>query len=392
VRRFPLASGRRLADAVRRRWRPLAAILLVAAVVYTVFGILIPVRYFTLFPGPAPDVATLVVPVGPAVAPGGPGEGRFLLTTIEAAPATPFELWRLVTRPLVRLAPRSYLVPEGMDDEAYDQWSFAAMAESQLAAASEAWSYLGRETRLVSDGAEVFFVSRSSSAAAQVKAGDVLVAWSLGERAAAVVLSDDFERGVLDAYASLRPDAAPPELTLRLSRDGRPVTVRVGMTADDFYAWPLFGLALGAANPRTDPPVPVSFPEGDIGGPSGGLMLTLEIIDDFTPGDLTLGRVIAGSGTMGPGGEVGPVGGIDLKIAGAAAAGASFFLVPDEDYEEARLAVADQRLVEFRLVAVGTLEEALAALASLTGKNGPDYNRADLPPALEQVLWVALKR
>ena len=66
MRRFPLASGRRLADAARRRWRPLAAILLVAAVVYTVFGILIPVRYFTLFPGPAPDTATLVVPVGPA--------------------------------------------------------------------------------------------------------------------------------------------------------------------------------------------------------------------------------------------------------------------------------------------------------------------------------------
>ncbi len=54
-----------------------------------------------------------------------------------------------------------------------------------------------------------------------------------------------------------------------------------------------------------------------IGGPSAGLMFSLGIYDTLTEGSMTGGEAIAGTGTIGPDGAVGPIGGIDQKIAGA---------------------------------------------------------------------------
>ena len=54
-----------------------------------------------------------------------------------------------------------------------------------------------------------------------------------------------------------------------------------------------------------------------IGGPSAGLMFSLGIYDTLTEGSMTGGEVVAGTGTIDPDGTVGPIGGIDQKIAGA---------------------------------------------------------------------------
>ena len=70
-------------------------------------------------------------------------------------------------------------------------------------------------------------------------------------------------------------------------------------------------------------PFDVSVDIGDnIGGPSAGLMFSLAIYDTLTPGSLTGGEVVAGSGTIDSDGKTGPIGGIAQKIAGAEAADA----------------------------------------------------------------------
>ena len=73
----------------------------------------------------------------------------------------------------------------------------------------------------------------------------------------------------------------------------------------------------------------------DIGGPSAGLMFSLAIYDTLTPGSLTGGQVVAGTGTIDDGGQVGPIGGIQQKIAGAREAGAQLFLVPPDNCADA---------------------------------------------------------
>lgn len=64
----------------------------------------------------------------------------------------------------------------------------------------------------------------------------------------------------------------------------------------------------------------------EIGGPSAGLMFTLEIYNQLVEEDLTNGHEIAGTGTINDKGEIGPIGGIQQKVVAASDAGAEVFL------------------------------------------------------------------
>ena len=83
-----------------------------------------------------------------------------------------------------------------------------------------------------------------------------------------------------------------------------------------------------------DFPATVTINAGDVGGPSAGLMFALGIYDKLTPGPLTSGRDIAGTGTIDEEGRVGPIGGIRQKMAGARSGGAEYFLAPVDNCPE----------------------------------------------------------
>ncbi|OYO19472.1 protease [Enemella dayhoffiae] len=89
---------------------------------------------------------------------------------------------------------------------------------------------------------------------------------------------------------------------------------------------PVLGVDIGIGY-RYEPQVDFGV-SADIGGPSAGLVFALGIYDRITPGDLMQGREVAGTGTITASGSVGPIGGIQEKIAGAEEAGASVFIVP----------------------------------------------------------------
>lgn len=105
---------------------------------------------------------------------------------------------------------------------------------------------------------------------------------------------------------------------------------------------------------------PITFTLESVGGPSAGLMFSLGIIDKLTPDDLTAGGHVAGTGTISPEGEVGPIGGIRQKLAGARDAGASLFLMPADHCAEAEGHVPDGLTV----TPVTTLEEAVSAVGA----------------------------
>jgi Lon-like protease len=87
-------------------------------------------------------------------------------------------------------------------------------------------------------------------------------------------------------------------------------------------------------------------------------LIALTVYDLADEGNLTDGRVIAGTGTIDGQGNVGPVGGVEQKIETALNAGAQIFLVPAQEAEQAR-AAAEGRL---RVIEVATLQGAIAAL------------------------------
>lgn len=114
----------------------------------------------------------------------------------------------------------------------------------------------------------------------------------------------------------------------------------------------------------------------DVGGPSAGLVFALGIIDKLTPDDLTQGTSIAATGTITPTGEVGPIGGIRQKMAGARAEGAELFLMPVRQCAEAQGRIPEGLTV----VPVTTLSEAVDSIrAWLDGKTLPScpVQRAD---------------
>lgn len=108
-------------------------------------------------------------------------------------------------------------------------------------------------------------------------------------------------------------------------------------------------------------PFEVDLSVGDsIGGPSGGLTFALGIYDLLTPGSLTGGKDIAGTGEIDPEGKVGSIGGIQQKIAAAQADGAKIFLVPPDNCDEAVLANYDPK--KMRLMKAETLDVAIKSL------------------------------
>ena len=118
---------------------------------------------------------------------------------------------------------------------------------------------------------------------------------------------------------------------VEVERDGKPVTVRLTPVTKEGHR--MVGITL---QPSYEFPFDVAVNISDsIGGPSAGLMFATSIYDTLTPGSLTGGDVVAGTGTITPDGKVGQIGGIQQKIAGARQDGAQLFLVPPANCADA---------------------------------------------------------
>lgn len=164
-------------------------------------------------------------------------------------------------------------------------------------------------------------------------------------------------------YPSLKAimaDTHPGESAdVTVLRDGSPVTVAVTLGANADIG-PQGVLGIGVAE-RPDAPFDITIALEDIGGPSAGLMFTLGIIDRLTPGELTGGQFIAGTGTIEMDGRVGPIGGVTFKESAARSAGATHMLVPRANCPEALTDVPDG----LTLVAVDTIVDAMDSVRSI---------------------------
>jgi PDZ domain-containing protein len=226
------------------------------------------------------------------------------------------------------------------------------MVSSQDAAVAVALTELGYT---VEEAPEVFRVSEDVPADGVLEARDVI----LEVGGTPVRTTDDVARAV-------RAGGAGEALDFRVLRDGTERTVTVTPELRD--GAPYVGIRMV---PGYEFPVEVEVEiDPDIGGPSAGFMFALGIYDTLTPGSLTGGASVAGSGTIDPEGRVGPIGGIQQKIAAAREAGSELFLVPADNCAEA----AGAPNGDMTLVRAETLHDAVVALE--TWVDDPD---ADLP-------------
>jgi PDZ domain-containing protein len=141
-------------------------------------------------------------------------------------------------------------------------------------------------------------------------------------------------------------------------------TVTLGKNPDRDYGF----LGVGVLDAPWAP-FKIDFNLANIGGPSAGLMFSLAVVDKLTTGDLNGGKFVAGTGTITGDGKVGPIGGISHKMYAAQEAGATVFLVPAGNCDEATAAHDDG----LQLIKVEDLAGAIGALKTYSAGGEPPH-------------------
>jgi PDZ domain-containing secreted protein len=248
----------------------------------------------------------------------------------------------------IAVVPEESVYPPDRTEEETREVNRQAFLTSEQAAETVALGYLGYPEKVV-----VRAVPEDSPSEALLEEGDAVEA--VDGRP-----TPDF--ATLDAVlASIPPGTA---VTVGYTRLGQPgtatVTTRAAQEGD--------GSALGiTVFEQPSAPFDIDIQVEDVGGPSAGLMLTLGILDLVGDQDLTEGALVAGTGTIDAEGEVGPIGGIPLKMVAAREIGADLFLVPAGNCDEAK-AAADPG---FPLARIADLDDALTALADFRAGRTP---------------------
>lgn len=270
-------------------------------------------------------------------------EGRLLLTTVNVGRVNAFGLVDAWLDPAEELAPERQVLAPGETDRDRDRESRIDMDESVIAGVAYALRRTSAYPEEHGDGVLVQSVLSSSPADGVLVPGDEI----LSIDGAAVDELPEVATAIRTAGASVRLRVRGPDDDIRTFRI-RPVRVRGRR---------VMGVVLIASFPFD-----VSVDTGDVGGPSAGIMWALGALDLLTPGDLTGGRTVAGTGAIDLDGSVGPIGGVEHKVAAAAEAGADVFLLPRENLSDARAVGLDLPLVPVDSVddAVDFLERGAA--------------------------------
>src|SRR5205807_1137796 len=111
--------------------------------------------------------------------------------------------------------------------------------------------------------------------------------------------------GVASLHNLINAQPVGSDLAVVITRNGAKRTVHVRTVKSPDGSRPLIGIEPDLSATFGKVAVKIGLDPADVGGPSAGLAFTLGIIDKLTPGSLTGGRTVAGTGTINAFGVVG---------------------------------------------------------------------------------------
>jgi Lon-like protease len=311
---------------------------------------LLPVPYVILSPGPTLNTLGRIQS-GPLIQISGhptyrtPGHLNLVTVSFLGGPGNQFNVFtalRAWLTPHTAVVPEQELFTPGLTQQQVVQQDTQQMVSSQQTATAAALCVLGIHVTAVDT---IQATVKKTPASGVLRRGDVITAVD-GKPVTCKSDAGDLIRA--------RHPGDPVDLTIL--RRGKTQQIRL-KTAD------VQGQAVVGVNVSESFRFPfrIKIDVGNIGGPSAGLMFALGIVDKLTPGNLTGGRFIAGTGEISADGTVSPIGGIQQKMAGARSAGATVFLSPAANCSDAASAVP----AGMRLIKVSTLRGAISALTAL---------------------------
>jgi PDZ domain-containing protein len=341
--------------------------LLIAAVVGTVMLATAPSPYAVERPGPVFDtlgevdgsdgepVPLIEIPDETTY----PTSGRLDMLTVyvdgsREYPLTWLEVAQAWFNPSRTVLPIDVVYPEGQTEEESDEESAAAMDTSQQDAVAAALTELDIPYDSV---VTVGGVIEGTPAEGVLEEGDEI----LTAGGAAVTDVDGLR-------AALAAAGVGSNVELGVRRGDEELTLVVAPIASEQDGSPVIGVYVSAVY---DFPIEVLIQLENVGGPSAGMMFALGIYDKLTPGELTGGEHIAGTGTIGGGGQVGAIGGIVQKMYGARDAGADWFLAPESNCAD----VVGHIPSGIEVFAVADLDDAIEAVEAIADDDTAELAR-----------------
>lgn len=286
-------------------------------------------------------------------------EGDMHLVTVSGLQATPIQYVLAKIMPNTEILPLDQVFPEGISQKEYMEAQLQVMESSQEAATVVAYTASGSDITIEYNGVYVVSVVEGMPADGVLQMGDRIIG---------IDNKPIKEANDLIHYVEQRKEN--DVVSIKFVRDDKTLTKDITLKNFD-HLDDKVGVGISLVTDRNvtvDPEV--HFASGNIGGPSAGLMFSLEIYDQLTEKDLTKGYQIAGTGEIDYDGNVHRIGGIDKKIVAADREGIDIFFAPNEhgakdsNYEIAKKK-AEEIGTDMKIIPVDTFDDALSYLEKL---------------------------
>ncbi|MEH7414217.1 SepM family pheromone-processing serine protease [Neobacillus drentensis] len=313
--------------------------------------------YYVSKPGMAKELEPIIT-----VTDGYKEEGSFMLTTVRMGRANIYSYLEAKIRNYEEIYPMDMILADKETEDEYNARQLQMMAGSKLNAIAVAYRKAGLPVNYKYKGIYVVQVVPGMPAEGKLHAGDRIFKVD----GHTFPSSEKFIE-----YVSKKQAGDKIRLTYLRNKKTNTVTVRLQRFKEDPTK---IGIGISLVDDKSIIVKPkVNVKTDEIGGPSAGLMFSLEIYNQLTSEDLTKGYKIAGTGTIDEKGNVGPIGGIEQKIVAADKAGAEIFLAPNENgsktanYRDALKTSKDIK-TKMKIVPIDTFDEAVQYLEKLPEK------------------------
>ncbi|MEH6890370.1 SepM family pheromone-processing serine protease [Bacillus sp. JJ864] len=338
-----------------KKFRYLYALLI--GVIIAMLIVFIPLPYYITKPGLAEKLEPYVKVEG-----GNKEKGDFMLVTVSMGRANVVNYLSAKFNKYEEIFKKEEILRKGESDEEYQFRQVYAMKESQDAAIYNAYKRANASVTFENQGVLVVGVADDMPAAEKLKLGDRILAvdgqsLQTAEQFIAYMKTKKQNDEVSVKYVRENKEKEDKLVLKPIPEDKSRAGIGVSIITDKKLT----------VNPN------VKIDAHKIGGPSAGLMFTLEIYNQLVKEDITKGHEIAGTGTINEKGEVGPIGGISQKVVAAHNAGAEVFFAPNENgkensnYKEAVKTAKDIK-TKMKIIPVDTLDDALTYLDKMSVK------------------------
>lgn len=254
----------------------------------------------------------------------------------------------------VDLYSREVILPKGVTPQELSEISMQNMKTSENVAIAVALNFLDYEIQTQGDGVLVVGVMDDSPVAGKLLKEDLIIS-----------INNEVINSTTEFIALLRTYEIGDMVSIGLIRKDNEISIETKLIEHiDYENEPMVGFLASTPNERFVFPISVDIDTGNVGGPSAGLMMALNVYNSLTEFDITKGLKVAGTGTIEIDGSVGPVGGVKQKVIAAKNAGSSLILVPIANFDDVKSYIDEGT----NIVAVESFNEALDVISEYSSR------------------------